>query len=154
MQLGTTRRNRTLKNKMDKRGLTTDCSHYVDKEAQAFIGMLRDITTFAKSYGVTERGVLRHIYAGDIPCVFISGIAFVLDLGPEIFARELGWELGPEHLDIIEKLIVEKLATKRAPSPKHLRAKKSGHDKVDIVKEWKNSPELRNSDYFKIGSQG
>jgi len=142
------RRNRNLRNKMNIKGLTTDCSSYVDPHAQSFIGMLRDITTFAKEYGLTERGVLRHIYAGDIPCVFISGIAFVLDLGPEAFARDLGWDLGPEHVEIIDKLLKEELSGKLPP--KHQRRKKSGHLRAEYITSWMKNG-MTGSNHMKIG---
>jgi hypothetical protein len=141
-------RNGTLKKKMQARGLTTDCGHYVDPQAQAFIGMLTDIATFAKKYGLTQRGVLRHVYVGDIPCVFISGIAFVLDLGPEEFSRSLGWELGPEHIDIIEKLLKEELAGKLPPL--HLRRKKAGHTRHELMEGWRKD-ELNQQKFMKIG---
>lgn len=139
-----------LARRLSKKGLTTDLQDYLPAESAAFLGLLTDISKFADKYDLKERAVIRHLLLGDIPCVFIDGYAFVLDLGHEEFARSLGWELDIDQLQTIEKLLVERLGGRKAP-PKHLRHRKSGHRRRDMEPSWRKGEAIGFADFMKIG---
>jgi len=142
-----------LARRLSRSKLTTDLSEFIGDEAAATVGLLADIRKFAKKYGLTERAVLRHIYVGDIPCVFIDSHAFVLDYGHEYFHRELGWRLNEDQLAVIEKLLVEQLGGRTEP-PKCLRRSKSGHGRKDLEAQWRKNDGSNFADFMKIGYGG
>lgn len=139
-----------LARRLSKKKLTTDLQDYLPAESAAFLGLLTDISKFADKYDLKERAVIRHLLLGDIPCVFIDGYVFVLDLGHEEFARSLGWELNIDQLQTIEKLLIERLSGKKNP-PKHLRRKKSGHRRRDMEQVWRKDKSLTYTQFIKIG---
>lgn len=139
-----------LARRLSKKKLTTDLQDYLPAESAAWLGLLTDISKFADKYDLKERAVIRHLLLGDIPCVFIDGHVFVLDLGHEEFARSLGWELDIDHLDTIGKLLLEKLGGIKSP-PKHLRRKKSGHRRRDMEPSWRKGEAISFDDFMKIG---
>lgn len=141
-----------LARRLTRSKLTTDLSEFIGQEAASTIGLLSNIHKFAKKYSLTERAVLRHIIAGDIPCVFIDSHAFVLDYGHEFFHRELGWKLDVDQLEVIEKLLVEKLGGRTEP-PKGLRRSKSGHTRKDMEVQWRKDDQSSFADFMKIGHQ-
>jgi hypothetical protein len=139
-----------LARRLSKKGLTTDLQDYLPAESAAFIGLLTDISKFADKYDLKERAVVRHLLLGDIPCVFIDGHVFVLDLGHEEFARSLGWELDIDQLETIEKLLVERLGGIKS-APRHLRRKKSGHRRREMEPSWRKGEAASFADFMKIG---
>jgi hypothetical protein len=142
-------RDKRLVKSLNRKGITTDLHNFLDEDGQVFISMLINLSTFAKKYSIMERGVIRHILAGDIPCVIIADIPFIIDMGEASLIASKGWELTEGSIEILHNLLNQRLS--KVSRSSNNRRTKSGHLRAEFRKDFIKTEGARDRDYLNIG---